>query len=119
MYRFATEMYRFIARENIRYFRDRLWSEVDPDARGRLRKLLIAEEDKLGADQALLADIDRHISDGRHRIDKQQTLVTAMERDGHNGLALARILLDCMIETQLLHQAYRRHILIKVEQNEL
>jgi hypothetical protein len=43
-------MDRFIARENIRHFRDRLWSESDPDTRLRLHRLLLAEEDKLAAD---------------------------------------------------------------------
>ena len=112
-------MFRIFAWENIRHFRDRLWLEVDPNARARLRKLLIAEEDKLGADLALLADIDRHISDGRHRIDRQRTLVTAMARDDHKGLAQARVLLDCMIETQVMHQMYRRRILMEVEKNKL
>jgi hypothetical protein len=120
MYRFiAGEMRRLSAWENIRHFRDRLWLEVDSDARARLRKLLINEEDKLGADLALLADIDRHISEGNHRIDRQRSLITAMERHGDNRLAQARTLLDCMLETQLLHQAYRRRILIEVEQNKL
>ncbi|MGC1359507.1 MAG: hypothetical protein WA851_27660, partial [Xanthobacteraceae bacterium] len=39
----------FVARENIRRFRDRLWSETDGSKRARLRDLLLAEEDKLGA----------------------------------------------------------------------
>jgi hypothetical protein len=78
-------MDRFIARENIKHFRDRLWSEVDQNERVRLRDLLIAEEDKLAADLELLADIDRHISHGNHRIDGQRALVNAMERDGRNG----------------------------------
>jgi hypothetical protein len=112
-------MDRFVARENIRHFRDRLWLEVDRHARARLQELLIAEEDKLGKDLELLADIDRHLSDGNRRIDSQRTRVNTMERDGHNGLAQARILLDCMVETQLLHRAYRRRVLIEIKQNEL
>jgi hypothetical protein len=112
-------MYRLFASHNIRHCRDRLWWEVDPEARARLQKLLIAEEEKLGNDVELLADLDRHISDGKRRIDRQRALVATMECDGHNGLAQARILLDCMLQTQLLHQAYRRRILIAVGQNKL
>jgi hypothetical protein len=42
-------MDRYIARENIKHFRDRLWSEIDQDVRARLQQLLVAEEDKLAA----------------------------------------------------------------------
>jgi hypothetical protein len=108
-------MDRFIARENIRHFRDHLGSEVDPDSRALLHRLLIAEEDKLGKDLELLADLDRHISDGNHRIDRQRELITAMDRDGHNGLAHARTLLD----SQLLHKEYRQRTLLKIKQNGL
>jgi hypothetical protein len=112
-------MDRFIARENIRHFRDRLWSEVDPDLRTQLKEFLVAEEDKLANALELLADIDRHISDGNHRIDRQRVLITTMERDGHNGIAHARTLLGCMMDTQLLSQEYRRRLLIRIEQNKL
>jgi hypothetical protein len=84
-------MDRFVARENIKHFRDRLWSETDHKVRARLRQLLIVEEDKLAADLELLAAVDRHMSDGSRRIERQRALVNAMERDGHNGLAQARV----------------------------
>ena len=120
MYRFFVwEMYRVFASQNIRHCRDRLWLEVDPEARARLQKLLIAEEDKLGNDVELLADLDRHISDGKRRIDRQRALVTAMERDGHNGLAHSRVLLACLTESQLLHKEYRPHVQIRIDHSEL
>ncbi|MBV9740659.1 MAG: hypothetical protein JOZ30_13540, partial [Hyphomicrobiales bacterium] len=50
-------MDRFIARENIRHFRELLWMETDPDVRARLQNSLIEEEDKLGASYDLLADV--------------------------------------------------------------
>ena len=112
-------MDRYIAMENIKHFLDRLWSEADQDARAQLRKLLVAEEDKLAANLELLANIDRHMSDGNRRIDRQQALVNTMERDGHNGLAHAKVLLACMTESQTLHQVYRRHVQIRIDQSEL
>jgi hypothetical protein len=112
-------MDRFIARENIKHFRDRLWSETDTDTRARLQTLLVAEEDKLAADLELLADIDRHIADGDRRMERQQALVTAMERDGHNGLSQARVLLNGMTEGLLLHKRYRQQILIRINENPL
>ena len=96
-------MFKFLVWENIGHFRDRLWSEVDPNVRERLRKLLIAEMDKLGKDEELLADLDRQISDGKCRIDRQRALLAAMDRDGHNGIANARILLDRMLVLTFLH----------------
>jgi hypothetical protein len=110
---------RYVARENIKHFRDRLWSEVDPKVRARLQELLVAEEDKLGTNLELLANLDRHISDGGRRIERQQAIVDAMERDGHNGLAHARVLLACLTESQQLHEKYRRHVQITIDQNEL
>jgi hypothetical protein len=112
-------MDRFIARENIKHFRDRLWVESDPDMRSRLHKLLVAEEDKLGADFELLADVERHIADGNHRIKRQRAIVTDMQRDGHDGLVQARVLLESFMDSQLLSKNYRRRILIEITQNGL
>jgi len=112
-------MDRFIARANIRHFRERLLSELDQHARARLQGLLVEEEDKLATDFELIADIDQHIEDGNHRIDRQRALVDRLERDGHDGLAHARLLLGCLIESQLLHQNYRRRVLIRIQQTEL
>jgi hypothetical protein len=112
-------MDRFIARENIRHFRDRLWSEVDQDVRGRLQKLLVAEEDKLGADFDLLADVERHIADTDLRIERQRAIVADLERDGYNGRVQARGLLDGLMESQVLHEDYRQRILIEIRRNGL
>ena len=112
-------MDRFIARENIKHFRDRLSVEIDPDMRSRLHKLLVAEEDKLGADFELLADVERHIADGNRRIKRQRAIVTDMQRDGHDGLVQARVLLESLMDSQLLSKNYRRRILMEITQNGL
>jgi hypothetical protein len=108
---------RFVVRENIKHFRDRLWSESNPKTRSRLHQLLLAEENKLAADLELLTEIERHITEGHRRIDRQRTLVASMERDGHDGLETARALLDGLIQSQLLHSEYRNRILITIAQN--
>ena len=77
-----------------------LSSEVDPEARSLLHKLLVEEEDKLGANLELLTDIECHIMDGNRCIEKQRVLVALMERDGHNSRPQAKILLDGMLETR-------------------
>lgn len=112
-------MDRFIARENIRHLRTRLWDENDAATRSCLQKLLVEEEDKLGASLELLADIERHLDDGHQRIARQRVLVAAMQRDGHAGLAIATSILDAMIDTQGLHERYRGRVLADVERNRL
>jgi hypothetical protein len=112
-------MDRFIALENIKHFRDRLWSETDASMRSRLHKLLVEEEDKLVKNLELLTDIERHLADGHRRIEKQRVLVAAMARDGHDHLATARALLDGMTETQRLHTEYRELTLAAIRQNRL
>jgi hypothetical protein len=108
---------RFIAQENIKHLRNRLWAEGEPAQRSSLQKLLVEEEDKFGASVELLADLDRHIDDGNHRIARQRVLVATMQRDGNAGLGLASTILATMIDTQSLHERYRVQVLAAVEKN--
>jgi hypothetical protein len=110
-------MDRFIARENIKHFRERLESQSDPDARSQLKKLLVGEEDKLAKDLELLASVDRHIADCSHRIDKQRILIATMERVNHSSLQEAKVLLESLIESQVLHTEYRQRTLIEITRN--
>ncbi|MGN6570091.1 MAG: hypothetical protein ACTHLO_01600 [Pseudolabrys sp.] len=112
-------MDRFIARENIKHLRIRLESECTPGLRANLQRLLIEEEDKLGANLELLADLERHIDDGHQRIARQRILVAEMERSGHIGYMTAAVLLEAMIDSQDLHTHYRKRILIEIERNQL
>lgn len=108
---------RFIAWENVKHLRGQLASEIDRKARSVQMKLLIEEEDKLGADFELLADLDRHIRRGLELIARQTVLVATMERDGHNGIVQAKTLLDCLVEGQNLHEGYRQKVLVSIEEN--
>ena len=63
--------------------------------------------------------VERHIADGNRRIERQRAILTNMERDGHNGLVQARVLLEGLMESQLLHRDYRQRILIKIKRNGL
>ena len=95
----------FVARENIRRFRDRLWSETDGSKRARLRDLLLAEEDKLGADLATLAYLERNIADARRRIELQRSILDGT-KDGDQR-ALERAILENMIESEKLFREIR------------
>jgi len=66
-----------------------------------------------------LADIERHIADGNERIERQCSRVSALERNGHNGLAQAWTLLDGMRESQRLFQKYRQQVMVELDRNRL
>jgi hypothetical protein len=109
-------MDRYITQENIRHFRDRLSREVNPGTRTLLQKLLVEEENKLGADLEALADVQQYLEDGHHRIERQRALVAIMEREGHKGLDQAKVLLDSLLQTQFLHRYHYQRLLIKINQ---
>ena len=112
-------MDKFVARENIKRLRVELASELDPNKRSALAKLLVEEEDRLGADLELLADLDGQIRKGRELIARQTALVAAMERGGNSGIRQARALLAALAEAQELHERYRQKVLIAIEESEL
>jgi hypothetical protein len=109
----------FVTRANIGHFRDRLSREVNKETRAFLQKLLVEQEDKLGADLESLADAQRHIEDGHHRIERQRALVATIERYDLKGLDHAKCLLDGLAETQVLYQHYYDRLLIKISENQL
>jgi hypothetical protein len=110
-------MDRFIARENIKHFRDRLGSETNPDTRALLQRLLVQEEDKLGLDTALLAEVERAITNFDALIATQRKLVAVLKRDGGNGIARAESLLDGLKSSQILHREYHHKMLRVFNQN--
>src|SRR5262249_42715401 len=93
-------MNQVIARVNIRFYRDILLSDIEPEERSRYQKLLVAEEDKLGRDLQLLAEIERHIAEAARRIEAQQARVRAIQASGCNGVERAQAFLDGMMESQ-------------------
>jgi hypothetical protein len=46
-------MHNFVARENIKHYRDQLKTEIDPKRQALLQKISLQEEDKLGANGEL------------------------------------------------------------------
>ena len=102
-------MDRFIARANMRHFGDRLRSETDAELRARLQKLLIEEEDRLGQDLELIADVERMIASFDALIDTQASLVATFNgRD--DGVAGARKFLDGLIESRTMYKDYHRRL---------
>jgi hypothetical protein len=108
-------MDRFVARENIKHFRDRLRAEVDPAMRTTLQKLLVEEEDKLAADVGLVDDLEREISKCDAMIERQQALIAGIEANGGDG-ALARTLLEAVVEAKFIDQQFRQKVAIRIEE---
>jgi len=103
----------------VRQCRDILLSDIGRDQRSLVHKQLIKEEDKLGKDLELLADIERHIGETCRRIEAQRVRVSAIQANGHNGLAVAQALLDGLIESQQLSMEYRQRVKDEIERNRL
>ncbi len=110
-------MDRFIARENIRHFRDLLFSDIEPEQRTKVLKLLVREEDRLPKDAERLADIERDIADGDQRIEAQRARVSALQTDGDGEAARAQTFLDAMIESQSVTVKYREIVVLEIERN--
>ena len=105
----------FIARENIQLYRETLLSDIDPEGRSHVHKLLVAEEDKLAKNLELLADIERHIAEGSRRIEAQQSRVRALKADGHDGVEQAQVILDGFLESLQLSMEYRALVKREIE----
>jgi hypothetical protein len=112
-------MDRCIARQNVRHLRGRLFSELDPRTRSRVERLLVEEENKLGADLELIAEVERAIANFDALIIAQLTLVAALERQGHECDARDRSLLEGLRQSQRLHKEYHQSLLVTFKQGRL
>jgi hypothetical protein len=94
-------MDKFVARENIRHFHDRLETETDPTARSLLHRLLVQEEDKLGHNCEALREIENHIARVKEHVKRQQ----ALENGSDTSQAL--VLLNAYSEILLAFKSQR------------
>ena len=104
-------MDRFIARENIKFYSNRLRTEADAATRSRVRLLLVEELDRLGADLEFIVEIERAISAFDALIKTQRNLVMMLEHDGLDGDGRARALLNGLLESKAVHRSYHRRTL--------
>ena len=70
-----SELSHFVVQQNIRRFSDQLRSETDATRRGRLQRLLVEGEDRLGFSVERLVELDRANADGDKRLEFQQTKI--------------------------------------------
>ena len=109
-------MDRCIARQNVRHLRGRLFSELEPRTRSCVERLLVEEENKLGADLELIAEVERAIANFDALIVTQQALAAALERHEHECDARDRGLLDGLRQSQRLHKEYHQSLLVRFMQ---
>ena len=111
-------MDKFVARENIRHFCDRLETETDANTRLLLQRLLVEETDKIGHNSEGLREIENLISHTKVHVNRQQALVASRERNGHDTTQVLA-LLNTYSETLLVFENQREKILIKIQKSGL
>ncbi|MDR3467601.1 MAG: hypothetical protein P4M07_16860 [Xanthobacteraceae bacterium] len=79
-------MERFIHRENVANFLDRLRRETDPAGRRTLRSLLAEEMEKFSRSGDNLDLIDRHLSDCKLRIVRQFRIIDDLRQDDRSTM---------------------------------
>ena len=86
------EVERYVIDGNISRFVERLRRETNPSRQDMLKRLLIAEEDRLGKAQDRLQTVERHLTDGQALIDDQRRLVAETRNNGGDAGPALRLL---------------------------
>jgi len=102
------------SRENIKLLSARLKSEPHPTVRSRLQRLLVEEEDKLGADLQFLAEVEQTIISFEALIETQKKLVATLEQSG-SDVTCELSTLNGLRVTHALCQMYRQKIIFASE----
>lgn len=108
----------FIGINNVERFGDQLCSAADPARRATLMRLLVEEEDNLGAGLEQLDAAELRIARCHQLIASQRVLVARIGSDGHDAEE-ANTLLSALLEVQELFEGYRRRILSALNQRSL
>ena len=114
----AMDQTEWIAIQNVTRFTDQLRSEPDPFRRERLQKLLIEEEDRLALNCEQLAKFEQEIAKSEERIKFQRARVAAME-EAERDSAVARSVLENLIQIQAIYKQHRQRIVQAIERNTL
>jgi hypothetical protein len=104
------ETAQFVSDLNVARFVDGLQLEDEPTRRALLQKLLIEEEDKLGRNAERLSKLQRHITEGNHRIAMQKALIERLRANGHD-IRLAERTLNNLSEIQRILEHHRQCVL--------
>lgn len=102
-------MERFIHRENVANFLDRLRREVEPANRRTLHSLLAEEMEKFARSGDDLDIIDRHLGDCKLRIVRQNRILDDLRQDGRATL-LEQQMLDNLHDIEEVLSGHRAAI---------
>src|SRR5215469_11253257 len=104
----------FITRQNVKFFRAKLRSELDPVMRAHIHALLLEEVKNLDSSLEQLAILEHQIGELSEWIAHQQAIVDAevIPRQGRN--TPARALLGMLYDTMNLYADYRRIIQLSI-----
>ncbi len=100
-----------VARANVRYFTNRLGTEINPTTRAYFQKHLVAEEDKLGCDLELIGEVTKAISNFNALIETQTKFVAMLEKNGDCS-PRARALLDGLKQSKIICEQYHERIVV-------
>ncbi len=103
-------MQTFVGINNVEHFADQLGSEGDPARRATLMRLLVEEEDRLGAGLEQLGVAQMRIAKGHRLIASQRAVVAQIEGAGRDPRP-ARELLATLVEVQSLFERYGHTIM--------
>jgi hypothetical protein len=109
---------KFVAMQNVERFRAHLNNETNPERRILLQRLLVEEEDKVGATFELLQGVQRAITDCKLQIAELRFLVETIQTDGHDA-TVAKAQLETLTDSQRLHEAYCRKLQSKLYQDDI
>jgi hypothetical protein len=96
--------------QNVERFRAKLNNETHPERRILLQRLLVEEEDKLGATFELLASVQRAIHDCRQQIAELRARDTP-------DTTVAKARLETLMASRVLHDSYCRKLESKLYQD--
>jgi hypothetical protein len=104
----------FITRQNVKFFRAKLRTEIDPVMRVHVHALLLEEVKNLESSLERLAILEHQIGELSEWIAYQQAIVDAedISRQGRNTSAYA--LLGMLNETMSLYEDYRRILQLSI-----
>jgi len=94
---------------NISCFADQLRYETNPAHRETLKRLLLEEESRFGANEDRLRLVERKLTDGAELIVRQRRLIAEMKRDGAD-IGRADRALRTFEMIQELFERFRAHM---------
>jgi hypothetical protein len=106
-------MLKFVATQNVARYRAQLNDEIDPARRIVLQRLLVEEEDRLGATFELLAEVRQAIADCKCQIAELRSLTENIEIDGR-AAAVTSARLEALKDARTLHETYCQKLQTKL-----